>query len=99
MRFVDAKFDWDLGNTEKCQKHGLTIAEIEACFSADLMVLEDIRHSSQEKRLVAVGRGLDNRAVFVGFTIRFRGGEPRTPPVTARYMRKKESLCYAKANT
>jgi len=61
MRFVDAKFNWDLGNTEKCQKHGLTIAEIEAFFSVDLMVFEDIRHSLHEKRLVAVGRGLDGR--------------------------------------
>jgi uncharacterized DUF497 family protein len=46
MRFVDAKFNWDLGNTEKCQKHGLTIAEIEAFFSVDLMVFEDIRWSA-----------------------------------------------------
>jgi len=98
MRFVDAKFYWVLGSTEKRQNQGLTIAEIEAFLSVDLMVFEVIRHS-QEKRRVAVGRGLDNRPVFVGFTIRFRGGEPLIRPVTARYMRKSEFLRYAKANT
>jgi uncharacterized DUF497 family protein len=29
-----AGFDWDDGNRTKCQKHGVTIAEIES-FSAD----------------------------------------------------------------
>ncbi len=87
------------GNTVKCQKHGLSIAEIEAFFLVDLMVFEDIRHSAQEKRLVAVGRGKNGDPVFVGFTIRFRGTEPFIRPVTARYMREKEFLRYAKANS
>jgi len=99
MNFVNAAFDWDKGNTAKCQKHGLSIPEIEAFFSTDLMIFEDIRHSAQEKRLVAVGRRHDSRPVFVGFTIRFRGGAPFIRPVTARFMREKEFSRYAEANS
>jgi uncharacterized DUF497 family protein len=55
LNFGGAAFDWDHGNWEKCQKHGLTISEIEALFATDLMLFEDIGHSSRERRLVAVG--------------------------------------------
>lgn len=27
---VKAQFDWDAGNMEKCQKHGVTLAEIQS---------------------------------------------------------------------
>jgi len=98
MKFVNAAFEWDRGNAAKCQKHGLSIAEIEDFLSVDLMVFEDIRHSDREKRLIAVGRSQAGRPVFVGFTIRFRGDAPLIRPVTARYMREKEFSRYAKAN-
>ena len=32
-------FDWDEGNRAKCQKHGLTVAHIEALFAAILVSL------------------------------------------------------------
>jgi uncharacterized DUF497 family protein len=98
MNFSDATFDWDEGNTAKCQKHGLSILEIEAFFALDLLVFEDIRHSAVERRLVAVGRGRLGKPVFVGFTIRFRDNHPLIRPVTARFMREKEYLRYAKAD-
>jgi uncharacterized DUF497 family protein len=98
MKFAGAAFDWDVGNTLKCQKHGLSISEIEAFFSADLLIFEDIKHSTVERRLVAVGRDWRGRPVFVGFTIRFRADTALIRPVTARYMREKEYLRYAKAD-
>ena len=31
-------FDWDRGNRDKCQKHGVTVREIESLFSGVVMV-------------------------------------------------------------
>jgi uncharacterized DUF497 family protein len=99
MKFADAAFEWDYGNRAKCEKHGLSLAEIEALFSSDLMLFEDISHSARERRLVAVGRTQNGRPVFVGFTIRFRETVGLIRPVTARFMREKEFSRYAKANS
>jgi uncharacterized DUF497 family protein len=48
-------FDRDEGNRHKCQKHGLSIAEIEAFIQGDPRVAPALKHSSREERLVAVG--------------------------------------------
>jgi uncharacterized DUF497 family protein len=55
MDFAGFAVDWDHGNREKCQKHGLSIAEIEALFASDLMLFEDIGHSTRERRLAMLG--------------------------------------------
>ena len=34
-------FDWDDGNREKCQRHGVSIAEIEHALSAIRFVVDD----------------------------------------------------------
>jgi uncharacterized DUF497 family protein len=83
-------FDWDAGNREKCQKHGVSIAEIEAFLLADPRIAPDIRHSTNEERLMAVGRDRRGRALFIVFTIRSRHGRRLIRPLTARYMHKKE---------
>ncbi len=93
--FENAEFDWDHGNTAKCQKHGLTIPEIEALFAGSPLVVEDDRHSIDEKRLIAIGMNRAGRMMFVGFTIRVRAGRQLIRPVTARYMREKEFFRYA----
>jgi hypothetical protein len=49
-------FDWDEGNRAKCQKHGLSIAQIEALFAHGPRIAPDPRHSADEDRLIAVGR-------------------------------------------
>jgi uncharacterized DUF497 family protein len=36
-----AGFDWDRGNQKKCQKHGLSIAEIESVFDRRVVILPD----------------------------------------------------------
>jgi len=39
MKLTVAGFDWDSGNREKYQKHGASLAEIEALFGSRLHVL------------------------------------------------------------
>jgi uncharacterized DUF497 family protein len=83
-------FNWDEGNTAKCQKHGLSIAEIEAFFQVGIYVGPDIKHSIGEQRFLAVGRSPSGRPMFVAFTL--RNGLIR--PISARYMRDKEAKKY-----
>ncbi|MGA2370133.1 MAG: BrnT family toxin [Candidatus Korobacteraceae bacterium] len=49
-------FDWDDGNRAKCQKHGVSVAEIESLFRGDLRIAPDPKHSHDEDRMMAVGR-------------------------------------------
>jgi uncharacterized protein len=49
-------FDWDEGNRAKCQKHGRSIAQIEALFARNPGIAPDHKHSADEDRLIAVGR-------------------------------------------
>lgn len=87
-------FDWDAGNREKCTKHGLAIHEIEALFQGPVRVAPDIRHSSAEQRLIAVGRSSTGRPVFVAFTLRRIGGQTLIRPISARYMHAEEARRY-----
>jgi uncharacterized DUF497 family protein len=43
-----AGFDWDEGNRKKCQKHGVTLDEIEAALSGPMRVFPDPAHSAVE---------------------------------------------------
>jgi uncharacterized DUF497 family protein len=92
-------FDWDQGNWNKCQKHGVSIAEIETVFRGQPLVAPDVFHSAAETRFVAIGRNAGGRLVFLIFTMRRRDGEELIPPVSARYMREKELRRYAKGST
>ena len=67
-----AAFEWDHGNSAKCQKHGLTLAAIESCFARPILVLPDADHSQYEERLRAIGRDQNGRHVFIVFTVRRR---------------------------
>jgi uncharacterized DUF497 family protein len=87
-------FDWDEGNRRKCQKHGLSTAEIEAVFAHRPRISPDPKHSEDEDRLIAVGRISTGRPVFVAFTIRVRNNRRFIRPVTARFMHAKEVAAY-----
>jgi len=63
-------FDWDDGNGSKCQRHGVSIAEIEALFRNIPRIAPDPKHSEKENRLIAVGRTSTGLPLFVAFTIR-----------------------------
>jgi uncharacterized DUF497 family protein len=85
-----AGFNWDEGNREKCRKHGVSIAEIEALLNADPRVAPDPKHSAREDRFIAVGRNKEGRPLFVAFTFPTKNGQRLIRPVSARYMHGKE---------
>ena len=66
-------FDWDDGNREKCQKHGLSIAEIEHVLAhGETFIVPDVKNFEDEPRFIAVGRSPGGRYAFVVFTPRRR---------------------------
>ena len=89
-----AGFDWDDGNLAKCQKHGVSIAEIERLLSSDPAVAPDLKHSVEEDRLIGVGRNAAGRPMFVAFTVWMNEGQRLLRAVSARYMHKKEAERY-----
>ena len=54
MNLLVSGFDWDDGNRAKCQKHGVSIVEIEALFVRGPRIAPDPKHSVDENRLIAV---------------------------------------------
>lgn len=87
---VRSRFDWDAGNLVKCQKHGVTVAEIEHVLDNDPFLVPDYDHSGHEDRNIAVGLNASGRPVFVIFTLRMVEGEEFVRPISARYMHRKE---------
>lgn len=85
-------FDWDNGNRDKCQKHGVSITEIEQLFvdPPSPLLMNDDKHSGSETRFMAVGQTEEGRNVFVGFTLREIDGQTLIRPITARYMHQRE---------
>ena len=61
-------FDWDVGNRKKCQKHGLSIAEIESLFDRPVVILPDKENPQGERRFRAIGTTAKGRNGFVVFT-------------------------------
>jgi uncharacterized DUF497 family protein len=90
-------FDWDKGNRDKCQKHGVPIVTIESMFHGLLAVVPDPAHSDAEERFKAIGRTEDGRGVLIVFTLRRQDGDTYIRPVSARYMHRKEVEHYEKA--
>ena len=90
MHVAAERFDCDDGNRGKCQKHGVSIAEIEALLRGKPRVAPTLKHRATEERFVAVGRNDRGRPLFVVFTLRTKGGERLIRPLSARYMHKEE---------
>jgi uncharacterized protein len=91
-------FDWDHGNREKCQKHGMSIGEIEAVFTRPVLILPDHENASGESRLKAIGTTPAGRHAFIVFTWRTeRTDGALLRPISARYMHKGEVEAYEKA--
>jgi len=93
-----AGFDWDAGNREKCEKHGVSVVEVEGLFSRPLLIIPDASHSESEERLRAIGKTASGRSVFLVFTVRVRAGKRVIRPVSARYMHRKEVKHYEQEN-
>lgn len=99
LNFAAIGFDWDSGNRAKCQKHGVTVEDIEAVFAGEVRVAPDVRHSSSETRFIAIGRGDGLRLMFVAFTLRRCSSGVLIRPISARYMHRKEIAQYEKENS
>jgi uncharacterized DUF497 family protein len=92
-------FDWDQGNENKCQKHGLTKTEIENLFENQVWIAPDLKHSDNEQRYLAIGRSITEKPIFVAFTLRTDGHKTLIRPISARYMHQKEIKKYEQVFT
>ncbi len=96
MRATIAGFDWDEGNLAKCQRHGVSVAEIEGLFTGLHTISLDVEHSLAEERLRAIGKTRSGRSVFLVFTLRERDRKTYIRPISARYMHRREVESYEK---
>jgi uncharacterized protein len=88
-------FAWDEANRHKCQKHGVSIPEIEYVLAhADTLITPGPRNSPGEERFLAIGQTQKGRYTFVVFTPRQRAGAVLLRPISARYMHGKEIRKY-----
>jgi uncharacterized DUF497 family protein len=87
-------FEWDAGNARKsADKHGVGQGEAEQIFFNDPLVLvEDVRHSTAEARIHALGRTNSGRLLHITFTLRADGTLIRI--ISARDMHRKERGVY-----
>lgn len=91
-------FQWDKGNQEKCQKHGVLMELIEDLFARPIVIFPDENHSSEEQRFRAIGKTVEGRSVFLVFTLRRIDEEMFIRPISARYMHPKEVTAYEAEN-
>ena len=70
MKVDGLEFDWDAGNRQKCQKHGLSARDIESIFQGPVSVFPDPEHSGEEERFIGIGKTEKHRSVFVVFTLK-----------------------------
>lgn|SRR5262249_42846718 len=97
MELKVSAFDWDDGNRDKCQKHGLSMSDIEhVLLSARSLIVRDVQNSRMEDRYIAIGKTRARRFSFVIFTLRVAGDQLKLRPISARYMHKKEIAKYEK---
>ncbi len=89
-----AGFEWDKGNRDKCQKHGVPLAAVESLLHGPFAVFPDPEHSEIEERFKAIGRTEDGRSVLIVFTLRRREEGIFIRPLSARYMHRKEVEYY-----
>jgi hypothetical protein len=93
-----AGFDWDDGNHDKCQRHGVSIVEIETLFRGTVVILPDEAHSVMERRFKAVGKTEEGRHVFIVFALRAYEDAFYIRPISARYMHRREIESYEEEN-
>ena len=77
-------FEWDNGNRDKCQKHGVSVDALESAFDKTMAVFPDPAYSQVEERFTAIGKTSEGRSVFVAFTLRHHDGETFIRPISAR---------------
>jgi uncharacterized DUF497 family protein len=85
-------FLWDEGNVDKnWEKHKVTRLECEEIFfNLPLLISDDVKHSTIEKRFYALGKLKAERFLFISFTIR----NNLIRVISARDMHRKERKIY-----
>lgn len=89
------EFDWDDGNsTKNLEKHGVDKLTIEGTFNdLDLIALGvQIQPRLEEPRYGVVGKSLNEKILFVCFTIRGK----KIRPISSRLANVKERMIYDK---
>ncbi|HLG29642.1 MAG TPA: BrnT family toxin [Candidatus Brocadiales bacterium] len=85
-------FDWDQWNIQKNEtKHGISSLEAESSFyDNNLVIFKDIKHSTNEDRLIAYGKSAYNNIIMIAFTIR----NEKIRIISARKASRKEKDIY-----
>ena len=91
------RFDWDEGNSRKSMsKHGVSQSEAEQVFfNEPLIVMDDTKHSGDERHWHALGKTNEDRTLHITFTMRDKGKALRV--ISARDMHRKEWTIYEQA--
>jgi uncharacterized DUF497 family protein len=97
MPLVFVGFDWNKGNRDKCQRHGVPLTVIESLFHGSLAVFPDPSHSRAEERFKAIGSTENGRNLLIVFTLRRQEEDILIRPISARYMHRKEVEHYEEA--
>ena len=65
-------FEWDEWNIDKSyKKHGIRPDEAEEVFlDKDVKIERDIKHQEKEERYIAIGKTIEDKILFVVFTMR-----------------------------
>jgi uncharacterized DUF497 family protein len=79
-----AGFEWDKGNRDKCQKHGIDPMAIESLFHGPMAIFPDPLHAQTEERFKAIGVTDQGRHALVVFTLRKREDGTYIRPISAR---------------
>jgi uncharacterized DUF497 family protein len=90
-------FNWDDGNRDKCQKHGVSLVEIEGVFHRPVLILPDRENPMSEQRFRVIGSSPEGRKIFLVFTWRQHEGAQLIRPISARYMHRPEVEHYEKS--
>ena len=86
-------FEWDVGNTHKNDKHGVSMAEAEQIFfNEPLLLVTDTKHNQNEPRFHALGKTNEGRVLHITFTL--RNVEKNIRVISARDMHRKERMIY-----
>ena len=92
-----AGFNWDKGNRAKCEKHGVSLEQIEIFFQGEVSIAPDLKHSDAEERFLAIGKSDTGKPMIVAFTLREAEEGNLIRPISARYMHAKEARRYDEA--
>lgn len=86
--------EWDKWNIDKSyKKQGITPNETEEIFLDEkVKIKKDIKHQEQEERFIAIGKTIQNKILFVVFTMR----KDKIRIISGRLSNKQEKEVYQK---